>query len=1617
MQTSAPETRTSNLSTLSLVIMLALAGLTIVPMVAAAAGSIKLVDGDRVDVTAAFGSGAVVWVEVTDTDLSSSSTISILVSTTTDPTGELLTLLRDEDGKFRGPFGFEASVVAANGRVAAAAGETVTVRYEDTNPSATVTDALVWNTGTTGTVDLGFSDYYGSAAAAVITVTDNDRNTNDLTAQTVSVHVVDSGGVPIPVVEVVTLTETGANTGIFLGTMLLSELNPSLLDGDTVTVTYRDPYNSLGNSQTVTDTAVYHTTETATITFLNSDYYTLTPATDPGYVGVGTGLGFVRVTDKDQVAETTITANVFSTSDPTGITVTLTSSGSPAGEFFGSFGFDATATGSGVLKVVSGNTVTAKYTDARDATGVQSLPTDTAIWRPRVTGTVEFRNAANTADAPSYTAPATGTIRVTDTDLADTSTPAVRLTSNRDPVGITVTLGATSAGLSVGGFTISATASDVGTIWATADDTLTVTYTDAAQVNGALNVAVTDTAVMSGTTPARPAVDISFKTSATYASVATAGYAGESAIFVEVTGYDDGTVAVDTITAYVGSSDEAVTSGAGPALGGQAVTLTETGLATNIFRGTISLDCTNSGTVLDVPCSAAQVKPATDTLSLQFLDPTGGSPAGEGIVRATIPWAQADEADLTTDLEFRDSATAHTFTTSKLMGLGPAYFVLRDDDTAVDLTQPAETVTVNVKSNTDTTGISVTAKERFGRHGSPTNDLLEGFRGQFTFCTSCTSSDDTNDILRVAAGNTVTLTYTDPRSMTGSASQTFVESKEWVARVTGSVVTDALVYRGGSTATVTLADNDLNTASGTTQDTGTLVTVQSVDVDGNVLETETTALASMGETTADSGVFVKALPFSTTQGTTTDGMIWVKNGATVTVRYSDEDDANGIAQTFTTAFTWYAATATILSLDAASYSGTAATATITLKDPDLDTTTSADTGTVRVFSNSDPVGALITVTETGGATDIFTGTFQFETTRVANNDKVFMTSGDRVTAYFFDVVTGGTPSTDGVIAFAQWTLTGTAPDTTAPAAVTTLATSLPSSVALTLTWTAPADDGSTAGSGNVAGYVFKVATAAFSAFTETANVVPSGVTVPSFTIAAAGQSQSVAISGLTPSTTYYVAVKARDEVPNYAAISNVATGTTQAADTTAPGTISTLATSAATASTMTLTWTAPADDGATAGSGNVTGYVVKVATASFTDFTQVASVLPTGVTVGTITIVAPGASQTVVVSGLSASTDYFFAVKAQDEVPNTALISNVATGTTQAADTTAPGTISTLATSAATASTMTLTWTAPADNGATASSGNVAGYIVKVATASFTSFTQVASVLPTGVTVGTITIVAPGASQTVVISGLSASTEYFFAVKAQDEVPNTAPISNVATGTTTAASTGTSGVTVATIEAANKGVDITVTRDGDDNRVAFDLPNNLPATPAGVQIWRSTSPFILRTTLLANDPEFTAGAYLDEEAPADAKYLVTIFYGLTKALGFSNGESDDIPGFAALGDGTGSGDGDGVANWVWYVVALAAVLIIVLIVFLVVMSRRNKEAEEQPAGEGYAWNEGEATGMEPSPEAAVAPLAPVAQTGDVHHARCPACQTQFTAMGTKPVVTACPGCGKKGVLR
>ena len=115
---------------------------------------------------------------------------------------------------------------------------------------------------------------------------------------------------------------------------------------------------------------------------------------------------------------------------------------------------------------------------------------------------------------------------------------------------------------------------------------------------------------------------------------------------------------------------------------------------------------------------------------------------------------------------------------------------------------------------------------------------------------------------------------------------------------------------------------------------------------------------------------------------------------------------------------------------------------------------------------------------------------------------------------------------------------------------------------------------------------------------------------------------------------------------------------TPSTDTTPPG-AATIAAGSPTASAITVTWTAMADDGATGIAAK--SYQLRYSTAAITDGNFASASLAT-----TGTPKAPGSSESVTVSGLTASTKYYFALKIVDTAGNISALSNNASATTLA---------------------------------------------------------------------------------------------------------------------------------------------------------------------------------------------------------------------------------------------------------------------------------------------------------------------------------------------------------------
>lgn len=233
-----------------------------------------------------------------------------------------------------------------------------------------------------------------------------------------------------------------------------------------------------------------------------------------------------------------------------------------------------------------------------------------------------------------------------------------------------------------------------------------------------------------------------------------------------------------------------------------------------------------------------------------------------------------------------------------------------------------------------------------------------------------------------------------------------------------------------------------------------------------------------------------------------------------------------------------------------------------------------------------------------------------------------------------------------------------------------------SSNSVTLNWTTPGDDSL---AGQASAFDLRYSTSPITAANFTSATRWTSMPAP----AASGTSQSVTVTGLTPSTLYYFALKVADDVPNWSGVSNVISRTTLAApDVTRPFAIASLGVTSVTDTSATLGWTATGDDSLT---GTATTYDIRYSTSPITLANWGAATQVSGEPAPT----AAGTNQSYVVRGLSRQVQYYFAIRVSDDAGNPSALSNVPNATTT--DTLPPASVRDLA-----ASFLWLNWTSAA---------------------------------------------------------------------------------------------------------------------------------------------------------------------------------------------------------------------------------------------------------------------------------------------------------------------------------
>jgi len=183
--------------------------------------------------------------------------------------------------------------------------------------------------------------------------------------------------------------------------------------------------------------------------------------------------------------------------------------------------------------------------------------------------------------------------------------------------------------------------------------------------------------------------------------------------------------------------------------------------------------------------------------------------------------------------------------------------------------------------------------------------------------------------------------------------------------------------------------------------------------------------------------------------------------------------------------------------------------------------------------------------QTAGIASADTATWWSAATRVlpvptprppGSTDSVLVRGLTPLTTYYFMIRVGDeVPNWSGFSNLAVRTTSST--DVTAPRAIADLAVTTTTGTSISLRWTAPGDDG---GTGTAASYDIRYSTSAITSTNWGSAVSVSGEPAPTI----AGTQQTFTITGLNPSRTYYVAIRATDDAANVSALSNVPSGTT-----------------------------------------------------------------------------------------------------------------------------------------------------------------------------------------------------------------------------------------------------------------------------------------------------------------------------------------------------------------------------------------------------------------------------------------------------------------------------------------
>jgi len=789
-------------------------------------------------------------VYLTDPDLDTNTTTQqtpAVILKTEDGTTQKLTLQETavKSGVFKGSFYApyatqDCNVTEANGTQTtplaavietSALGDVVSIYYtdkkDDGSSGTTKLDVPVGN-GNAGSITL-------SAATATmgttvtVTVTDTDLNQDPFSADTTvfpgvqntqdtgEVYITSSVGGETDEVE---LTETGPDTGIFTKKVTF---NPAEVVGDNdtelnvgpadvVTFTYRDAND--GDSDPTNDDKK---------TTLTWNYSTGSVSVSPASVNDGAVLT-VLVTDQDlNTNDTTVqtyvnnmpvvvvakdsTADVEDSDNASGVTFTETSVSSGVFKHNYTVNFDEDANDNdGDILASLGGTIVATYTDANTVSGAGGTASASALVAQNV--------GLLTLSASSVDVNDSITVTLNDADLntngSTQQTKDVNVKSTTDGTGIALTLQETTvdSGIFSRSFTNAAASSAANRkLNVSPGDTITVTYADASPAGNR-----TATAVVTQHTGV-------LEVNKTHANL-------NDTVEVTLTETDlnRGAGAIDTVT--TGSGLVMVKSNSDAT--GTAMLLTETGVDTSVFTGSFNTGAATAGgnvptiKVLDgdnISVTYADAKNAGGTTQSIIVALTAGEQLGTISIPASLTLGETFTVQAT-DVDYNVStAVANTLAVNVSTNSDPVGIGLTLIETGLDTGVFEKDVTVQTGASVPESSVMSASGDDLTVKYTDATDANVNTTAPAGTTVSATASVSEAQALAVSPADiTVEVNGTSTADVSGGIGTKFISVEPSVATASYDSVTGVLTVTGVTQGTTSLTISDSATPVANTVD-------------------------------------------------------------------------------------------------------------------------------------------------------------------------------------------------------------------------------------------------------------------------------------------------------------------------------------------------------------------------------------------------------------------------------------------------------------------------------------------------------------------------------------------------------------------------------------------------------------------------------------------------------------------------------------------------------------------------------------------------------------------------------------------------------------------------------